>query len=312
MVRLIFVSTLLGVSSAHAFLGSFEGDVSESDGYHRHNLSGGNGVDASDIVSTYNSGVYSGSANRVVNTTNINAANTGGLWTDLNHSGAAPAVYGLPYYVISHRPYSVYSARTGDAFLGIRNDGANGSLDLDFRYSIDSADLGGTTPASVTSGVVNWSIWLCPQVSGFGEPGDDYFHWSFRDSSGNLGFQLGYDGDNTLQYRDTDSGAWTSTGFTLDTSDWDQVNISFDLDDDSWDLSVFDTSASQLTSLVSEEDTGMVLSDVASIDWHLEAFGSSVKHFFDDSEFGVVPEHASFPFLLSLMCAVTVIARRRK
>ena len=312
-MKFTLLLSLFVVPSLHAYLGSFEGGgpdggpadpTAEPDGYRRNNIEGGNGVQAQDVVVTYNAGAY--------NTTNggpggVYTVGEQGVWTDNLHPDGTGINYGAPYYAMSHRELpsaadpSEAFAPDGESFLGLRSDGTgNGSQNelLSFNSALDIFDFNGVDPASVTSGEIKWEIFICPiVVPGF--IGDDYFHWTFRDTAGNIAFELGYNSENFLQYRSSPSDSWTVTTFLLTNDVWDTINVCFDLDNQQFDVSVFDNASTDhldfdpdngtLVSIVNDAQFGSDVENIASIDWTLQPFGRSVKNYFDNSVFTVVP-----------------------
>lgn len=322
LVRPLAVGSLLcAVSPARAYLGSFE----MSDGYY---IASPGWVD----VTYYNAGQWGANAGGGASPTAI--APDSGLWS-LNSqagaffpttaarnaavSGAPPypnpsSIVGIPAYIIgNHSP-----GRTGIGALALRNENFIGAGPMDYDYTLDTFDFGGTTPASVTSGVVNTGFYFCPNPSDPVNPGTpprtEKFIMSFRDSAASTGLQLGYTGANEVYWRPGSSGAWNFTGVFADATNWDGFDVDIDLTNQTFGIDYFDVSASTWNTLVpSGTPLGAFMQDLTHLGWWLDeqvTLGTGGKNFFDDFKFQAVPEPASAALIG--LGAVALTNRRRE
>jgi hypothetical protein len=244
-----------------------------------------------------------------------NAATSGAPPYPGSFAGTIPA-----YIVGNHNP-----GRTGAGALALRNDNVGvGAMDYDYRF--DQYDFGGINPATVTSGLVDIEFYYCPnppdQASGgAGLPTSDKFIMSFTDSSGNIGFQLGYQNNNDVVWRPGSSGAWNATGIVADHNNWDGFRARLDLSNDTFGLRYFDVSTSSVITLAPVgTPMGAAMNDATHLGWWLSDFtlASGIhpggKNFFDDfSVRTAVPEPTSWALALcGVGAGVLSLVRRRR
>lgn len=303
-VAMSVAASLYAVSSASAYLGSFE----MSDGYY---IASPGWVD----VTYYNAGQWGANAGGGASPTAI--APDSGLWS-LNSqagaffpttaarnaavSGAPPypspsSIVGIPAYIIgNHSP-----GRTGIGALALRNENFIGAGPMDYDYTLDTYDFGGPAPASVTSGVVDTGFYFCPNPSDPVNPGSppriEKFIMSFRDSASVTGLQIGYTGANQVYWRPGSSGAWTLTSIIADATNWDGFDVKIDLTSDTFGIDYFDVSASTWSTMVPAGTAlGAPMQDLTHLGWWLDeqvTNGTGGKNFFDDFSFKAIPEPAS-------------------
>jgi hypothetical protein len=302
--------TLIFTSNAQAYLGSF--DV--PDGYNPFatQVPGTPPSDFSDVV-YYNAGIIGPKTQIAYNS---------GEWKLLTEAGAFfptsaarnavvsaappyptyPSSGTVPDYIIGNHP----GGRTGGA-LALRNEGgANGAMEYD--YSLDSVDFGGPTPSLVTTGSVLTQFYFCPNGMD-NNPTAEKFTMSFRDGTGATGLQVGYRHDNQVQWRPGSSGAWTLTGITADSLNYDGFRVDMNLSSDTFQLDYYDVSPNPWSTLAAA-GTPMLASmqNLTNLRWKLDEFtvagdpsGYAGKNFFDDFSFKVsrVPEPSSCLLLLT-------------
>jgi hypothetical protein len=235
----------------------------------------------------------------------------------------APSSAGtIPAYIVgNHNP-----GRTGVGALALRNDNASvGAMDYDYRF--DSDDFGGINPSTVTSGLVDIEFYFCPNAPDIGNPGQglpssDKFIMSFKDSGGNIGFQLGYQNTNDVVWRSGSSGSWTTTGIVADHANWDGFRARLDLTNDTFGLRYFDVSTSSVITLAPVgTPMGAAMADATHLGWWLSDFTNASaihpggKNFFDDFTVrSAVPEPSSV--VLAVVATAgslwTAVRRRRK
>lgn len=192
-------------------------------------------------------------------------------------------------YVVGNHP----GGRTGGTSLAVRNDMPTGTGAMQYRYELQSSDLG-ALPSSITGGLISTEFYFCPNPGSFFVPGLlNKFAMSFVDNSsaaGLVGLEFGYSHNNTVQWRAGGSGAWISTTQVADSADWDGVRVNIDLDDDTFSIDYFDVSASspQWSALVATTALGRSLANLTRLDWTLQDGvhgGQGGKNFFDDFRF---------------------------
>ena len=179
-----FVAGTLAVSSnAHAYLGGFEA----ADGYQPF----------LNMVQNYNAGHYGANPGYGGGPAAI-TPNTD-FWTAVNGGFSSP---GGISYATGHQNFdrqwwnnAVGSANNLALQLTTNHQGWGGPA-LEYTYKVDAPDLGGVAPSATAGQVVDVSFWWMGNLNGadsFGLVPDGYFGDAvqLRDSSGNVGFQVG-------------------------------------------------------------------------------------------------------------------------
>ncbi len=283
-------------------------------------------------VSYYNAGQFGANAGGGPGPTQITADS--GLWSVVGPAGGyfdnpadrASYIFGTPPYSPSD-PNAVASylvgghsgGRTDNWNLAMRNDRPLGTGAAVYEYKFDSYDFGGIAPASVTSGPVQVGFYFCPNPgdsAGTGEAPKDKFTMSFKDSSGNIGFEWGYARDNSVTWRTSPSNPWNTTSFIADQSNWDGLRVDIDLTADTFSMDYFDVSANSWTNIVPANTAmGLPLSDLTVLRWQLEDglnAGLGGKNFFDDFSVTVVPEPSTIVMGIFGAAALGLVAIRRR
>jgi len=288
--------------TAEAYLGEFE----NADGY-------GSFLNE---VSTTNAGAHGANAGGgTLTTIPVNS----GLWVKLQGpvyptTGTAGGIA----YATGHQNLDRTNPGTSDQALVITTnaDGWGGSAQ-EYAYSVDNYDLNGVNPLSTGSDTIDISFWSCAQIVGSSNPatglgagtiGDTI---SFYDSSGNLGFSVGYrQPGTTTDYAATNVGSWVQSTVAVNPSTYHRWDITLDLLNDTVSIDIFE--GATLTTLVSgaplannmNNFTEMRFESTPGVNnakiWSLDDFGMNVHP---------VPEPTSFA-LLTLGTIACV--RRRK
>ncbi|KDM91269.1 hypothetical protein [Photobacterium galatheae] len=314
----IAIAMMGNCHSALAYLGGFE----DNDGYVNDYLEPTTTFPEFNdyVVNNYNAGLY-GTANGGPGGGPMTIMLNSGRWMDLN--GHPNDDYHGGNYIIAHAVTPVTLAHSGTAMLGMRTiSGSSGfpNFDIDFAYFLDERDFynGGTpvTPTDTTNHIVDWSIWACGDERTPPVGTTEKFYWTFTDGNGNIGGQVGWDDANGLLYRTSVVDPWTSVAFTVDPAAYDRFDFSFNTLDDTWSLSIFDSSSTSTLNVFTNLAMGMSMDYFARIDWHM---GTGVfKNFFDDSAFTIteleVPNPVSAPasFGLLLLGSAGLMWRHRR
>jgi hypothetical protein len=299
----VIVAMLLTVTAgtSQAYLGGFE----DPDGYKPF---------LNDVV-TYNAGAYG--ANAGGGSYTPITPNTG-LWQKLQGPlYPTPGTAGGVAYGTGHQNLDRTNPGTSDQALVITTNADGWTAGpQEYAYSLDSFDLGGVLPASTGGATINLSFWSCSRIYGTGEGGGlgagtigDTI--SFHDSSGNLGFQLGYRQPATI----TDyaafnvNGTWVQSAVAVNPSTYHRWDVTLDLGLQTVSVDIFE--GATLTNLVSGSTlinpmsnfTELRFESTPGVDnakiWSLDVFG-----------FQVVPE----PTTIALfgMGSLALIKRKRK
>ena len=277
--------------TANAYLGGFE----QVDGY-------GSFLNE---VSTTNAGAHGANAGGgALMTIPANS----GLWVKLQGpTYPTPGTAGGVAYATGHQNWDRLNPGTPAQALVITTnaDGWSGTAQ-EYSYSLDTYDLGGVSPTSTGSDTLEISFWSCAQIVGSSDPsaglgpgtiGDTI---GFYDSSGNLGFSIGYrQPGTTTDYAATNVGSWVQSSVAVNSSTYHRWDITLDLLNDTVSIDVFEsgvltnlvsgvsliTNMNNLTEMRFESTPGVNNSKI----WSLDDFGFEVHQ---------VPE----PSMAGLMC----------
>jgi len=290
-------------NSAHAYLGGFEAD----DGYGSFLTE----------VSTSNAGAHG--ANAGGGTLTTIPLNTG-LWVKLQGPVYPnPGTTGQVAYATGHQNLDRTNPSTSDQALVITSNADGwGGLPQKYAYSVDNYDLGGVNPLSTGSDIIDISFWSCSQIIGSSDPASGLGPGTignfveFFDSSGNLGFSVGYRQPGiTTDYAATNVGSWVQSTVGVNPSTYHRWDITLDLLSDTVSIDVFE--AGTLTNLVSgaplvnnmNDFTEMRFTGIPGVTnskiWSLDDFGMNVRP---------VPEPASLGLLGLGLVALT--SRRKR
>ncbi|MES2598107.1 MAG: PEP-CTERM sorting domain-containing protein [Verrucomicrobiota bacterium] len=268
-------------------------------------------------VSRYNAGQY-GSGGGGSGGSGIDIADNTGSWRALsggrlNEDLGAPYYLGGPFQRDYIAGYNYGSARTGSQVLNLLAYDEN----LRYSYSLDSRDFDGINPVTASDMRIEASFWTCPT-----DADDDLaigintVALSFRDSMGQILVDVGYTGDNFLQYRVGGASTWQVTALNLGATGWSQISLVLDTHSNSVSLAA--RAYSDLTGTLGADTTvltnellGFNTDNVTEIQWTATDV-DGFKNFFDDFDFtlmSVVPEPGSL--LLVLLAGLVGMRRRR-
>jgi hypothetical protein len=329
---LISAAAFAGVAAphAHAYLGGFE----NADGYayaftypvldnwvdctmYNAGAFGPNAGGGSPFQQTVNTGLWTYSSSVGAAFTNpaqrildMGAAPTFNL-NSISISNTVPS-----YFVGAH-----FGGRLGTNALAIRNATPAGTGAMKYDYRLDSYDFGGVAPASITSGNIPGRFFFqanpLDNIVDATGMSPEKLYLSFKDSSGNIGFQWGYQRDNTIIWRASPSGSWNTTALVADdgsgVGNYDGVQFSINLTTQTFGLRYFDVSTSTTTVLAPlGTPLGNTMSDFTHIGWYFTdnvVSGVGGKNFFDDFTFQV-PEPTTL--MTTGAVGVAALARRRR
>jgi hypothetical protein len=293
-------------SLAYGYLGSF----GTQDGYDTLGALGGSVT----YLPEYNAGEYGTNNGGPGGSAVVSGTLNQGLWVDLNRT-SDDRPFPDRHYLIRHNPVVSPTVDGNEDYLGMRNDpgslAPNPDQSLEIRYSFDARDFNGASPTSTGNSLIDWSIYVCPGNPG-SVPTQDWFQWTFRDSDGDIGLELGYNSDRFVQYRDKPGDPWSVTTHQLNSSNWDRLNVVFNMLADTWSLTIGDRSGNTFvdTTIFTDRPFNMPLDNLATADWQLRPLGETPeanKNFFDGSGFSVtvIPEPSTI-VLLSLGTSVLI------
>lgn len=271
-------------------------------------------------LSRYNAGQY-GTNNGGPGGTATDIADNSGLWTALaggrlNEDLGAPLYQGNLFARDYVQAYGYPSARSGSQVLNLLASDVN----LRYNYSLDSRDLDGVVPAMNSGYSMDVRFWSCPSGDDDADTGD-MVGIAFKDSAGQILVEVGYTGDNRVQYRVGGATAWTTTAIHIGTTGWSEFSLNLDSQQNTVSLGVTAYDDAQFilgneTSLLNAMPLGFDALNLTDITWDLrggaldnDAF--SFKHYFDDFDFALtaVPEPSAA--LLLMVSALLGWKRRR-
>lgn len=289
-------------------------------GSYPNNFSDGtNGPD----VTRYNAGQFG-----------TNSAGPGGAAADIaDNSGLWRVLSGGRLNEDANAPYYYGSQFARDQIVAYRNTMPHGgsqtlnlmAMDqsLSYTYSLDSRDMGGIDPASTVAAQIQMSFWVKP--SDWDDPDTgNILGLSLLDAANQSVFEIGYTGDNRLEYR-LSGGAWQTTAYQMGSAGWSQITVMLDTaaNTASLGISAYDDNSSLLgssSSVLSNQSLGVISGAFTGLQWDLRG-GSldngavSYIHSFDDFNFAVttltpVPEPGGV--LLLILAAALLHAPRRR
>ena len=168
--------------------------------------------------------------------------------------------------------------------------------------------------------MVSLSFWICPADADDTDP-ENVLGMTLRDSMGQSVFEVGYTGENILQYRMVGSSNWVNTGTVAGSTGWSQISLTLNAAADTISLSArgFDDGTSTLggvDSILSSAALGLDAAALTELRWDLQGGtlnngALSFKNFFDDFNFSVapVPEPGS---AMSVLCGLLFLFQRSR
>ena len=325
---LVVLAALSTALRCHAYLGGFE----NADGYvFAYTSYFSNWVD----VAYYNAGQWGANAGGGPLPVEVNF-NTG-LWNLTSSPGSffpstatrvtwagttapypptTPALQAATvaaYFIGNH-----FGGRLGTTALALRNATALGPITYD--YKLDTYDFGGPAPASITSGPVTTGFYFQPNppdsiVDPNGTSPEKVI-LSFTDSTGSVGLQWAYARDNSVEWRQGNSGPWTNSGIVSDPTNYDGVTVGLDLTAQTFKIDYYDISTATTTTIAPAGTAlGNPMADLTHLGWFLTDnlySGVGGKNFFDDFSFTLtrVPEPATMSLLA--IVGLGALVRRRE
>ena len=238
----------------------------------------------------------------------VDIADNTGLWRAvsggrLNEDAAAPNYSGTTSLDRDHIIGWRYpGARTGSNVLDV----LAGEQDMIYDYSLDSRDLAGSAPSATGSHLVAMNFWLCPTY--FDDSySSNVFGLAVKDSLGQQLVEVGFTGDNRIQYRVGSSSLWETTNVIAGVEGWSNVSMQIDTASNRVSLNVMgwddiSMSLGSDVSLLNGADLGVDAGSLETLRWSAEgglldagSGDTAYKNTFDDFEFSVqaVPEPGS-------------------
>jgi hypothetical protein len=256
-------------------------------------------------VSRYNAGAYSGGLP-------LDIKDNSGLWTSLYGGRQVEDDFGGPWdgWGSDYAAATSVKAHSGEHSLALR------AMDerLVYDYTLDSLEK------AATASSFQLSFWLDPSADDNGYV-SNVFDLALNDANGAVLFELGYSGDDFLQYRLHGETDWTTTDLHLGNNGWSEVSLLVNAESDSFSLSSesFDDDLGLLTAnrtLIADAAMGIHSNQLNSLTWNLEGgyldnTTMNSANYFDDFTMtvAVVPEPGSA--LLLALSVVGLLRRRR-
>ncbi len=243
-------------------------------------------------VSRYNAGQFGTNLGGPGGTA-VDIADNSGLWKALaggrlNDDLGAPLYLGNTFQRDYVAAYSYTNARTGSQVLNVLAT----DEDLHYAYQFDDRDFNGIAPSLTGSSLIDLTFWTCPSDYDDTES-INVLGMAFKDSLGQTLLEVGYTGDNFLQYRIGGGAAWQTTAINMGTQGWSMISLQIDTAADTVGLSAagFDNNTSILgpaSGLFSGQSIGFDAEDLATLEW--SAVGLvGFKNYFDDFSFSISP-----------------------
>lgn len=273
-------------------------------------------------LSRYNAGQY-GTNNSGPGGTAADIADNSGLWQALaggrlNEDADAPYYYGTNFTRDYVQAYRYPGARTGANVLNFLAS----ETSLSYAYTLDSRDFNGMNPGDSNGQLIQMAFWLCPS-DWDDDDLDNIMSISLRDAMGQTVFQVGYTGDNMLQYQTPGGGTWVTTSHRMGTLGWSELLVILDTVNNTAGIAVRAYDDNTLTLgdqayVLSNQPLGLTVDALTGLQWDLRGGtlnngAASFKNYFDDFSFSlspvVVPEPGSA--LLTCIAAGMLLQRRR-
>ena len=298
----------LCAGSSYGWLGGFEA----ADGYQPF----------LNMVQHYNAGQHGANSGYVAMSPTPIAANSG-LWTAINggfQSGSEVSyVTGHQFYDRTYVNSNGASGQMSDQGLVITtgHEGWGGPA-LKYKYSVDSSDLGGLSPASTGGRTIQVSFWNRGQLAGpelSGSVSDGYYgnEITFQDSGGNVGFRLGLTqraGGDTVTY--WDGSAMVESSIIGSATRIDRWDVTLDLATNTFSASYFHFITSTTFPLVAVVPLQTAMTDFTGIDFRSSP-GVNNSKLWSVDDFGfVVRPIPGASTVLGLLPAMAFAARRRR
>lgn len=271
-------------------------------------------------LSRYNAGAY-GTNNGGPGGTATDIADNSGLWRALaggrlNEDVDAPYYYGSSFTRDYAQAYRYPGARTGTSVLNFLASDTN----LSYAYTLDSRDFNGTLPSNTGGSLIQMAFWLCPSEWDDPDTGN-ILSLSLTDAMNQTVFQVGYTGDNLLQYK-LPGGAWQTTSHRLGSTGWSQLLVLLDPVNDTVGLltRAYDDNTLTLgtqTIVLSNQSLGLDAGSLTGLQWDLRGGpldngAASFKNYFDDFTFTLSPVLVPEPGSLLLLSLSLLLAMQRR
>lgn len=277
---------------------------------------GTNGPD----VTRYNAGQF-GTNNGGPGGAALDIPDNSGLWQvlsggRLNEDANAPYYYGSQWARDSIVAYRNTTPHGGSQTLNLMAMDQN----LSYRYSLDSRDMNGVDPASTIASAIQMSFWVKP--SDWDDPDTgNILGLSLLDAANQAVFEIGYTGDNWLEYR-LNGGAWQITGYQMGSAGYSEITVMLNTftNTASLALSAYNDSSSILGSnvnVLTNQALGVVSGAFTGLQWDLRGGlldngAVSYIHSFDDFNFNVTPVPEPGCVMLLVFAAALLHAPRRR
>ena len=297
-VTISLLMLLAMTSTSFAYLGGFE----DADGYKPF----------LNDVANYNAGQYGPNAGGGTYTTIT--PNTG-LWKKLQGPlYPATGTTGGVAYATGHQYYDRTNPNTAEKGLVITTNADGWTAGpQEYSYTLDSYDLG-MSPASTSGQLIDMSFWSCARIFGTDEGGGlgagtigDTV--SFYDSSGNLGFTLGYrQPATTTDYAAYNvNGTWIQSSVAVNPHAYHRWDVLLDLGTQTLSLNIFE--AGTLTNLLSGASLTTAMNNLTELRFESTPGVNNAKIWsLDDFEFRVTPE----PATLTMIAVPAIMLMRKK
>lgn len=279
----------------------------------------GDGTNGPDVT-RYNAGQY-GTNNSGPGGAAADITDNSGLWQVLSggrlyEDATAPYYYGNQYYRDQIVAYRNTMPHGGSQTLNLMA----ADQSLSYRYSMDSRDLGGISPSSTLGMAVHMSFWVKPTDWDDPDTGN-MFGLSLLDAANQPVFEVGFTGDNLLQYRLT-GGAWQTTSYVMGTLGWSEITVVVDTvrNTASLDINAYNDLSAHLNgsaAVLASQGLGIVSGALSALQWDLRGGtldngAISYINSFDDFAFSATPVPEPRGLVLLFIAALLLAPRRRR